>query len=351
MNSIEIRKTGITSLAVDAVVNAANEGLWAGSGVCGAIFAAAGQDQLQDACDAIGHCDTGSAVITPAFRLHAKYIIHAVGPRWSGGTDHEPQLLSGAYRRSLELALENGCHSIGFPLLSAGIFGYPADKAWKQAIQTCQDFLSSHPEADLQVIFAVIDDRMLALGQETLHALRPARDTAGKPCITGTSRDFVCFHLPEELNGFLSNWYPAAFTVNGIAFSSAEQYIMYRKCRLFGDNASAAAVLETDDPAAQQAIGRAASGFDGTVWNGMRQLVAYRGLLAKFSQNGELKRQLLETGDACRVECAHGDTVWACGIRLKEEERFDIRKWRGQNLLGFALMEVREALRCGSGAE
>ncbi len=77
----------------------------------------------------------------------------------------------------------------------------------------------------------------------------------------------------------------------------------------------------------------------------MRQLVAVRGLLAKFSQNAELKQQLLDTGDAWLVECAHSDTVWACGIRLNEDERFDSSKWRGQNILGFALMEVRSILR------
>ena len=122
MSTIEIRKIGITSLAADAIVNAANDGLWAGGGVCGAILRQL-KRQLQKACDAIGHCDTGSAVITPAFNL--KNAIHnpCGWPRWSGGMYHEPQLLYSAYRKSLELALENDCHSIGF-LCSAGIFGY-----------------------------------------------------------------------------------------------------------------------------------------------------------------------------------------------------------------------------------
>ena len=85
MRTIAIRKTGITALDTDAIVNAANEGLWAGGGVCGAIFKAAGYDRLQAACNQIGHCDTGSAVLTPGFDLKAKYIIHAVGPRWTDG--------------------------------------------------------------------------------------------------------------------------------------------------------------------------------------------------------------------------------------------------------------------------
>ena len=169
MNSIEIQKTGITDISTDAIVNAANDGLWAGGGVCGAIFNAAGRDKLQAACNALGHCDTGSAVITPGFDLKAKYIIHAVGPVWRGGSSNEPQQLYGAYRRSLELAVKNGCHSIGFPLISAGIFGYPKDKAWRKAIQACNDFLQKNPNANLQVIFAVLDDSILALGQKILE--------------------------------------------------------------------------------------------------------------------------------------------------------------------------------------
>ena len=155
----------------DAIVNAANDRLWAGSGVCGAIFRAAGYDKLQAACNEIGHCDTGSAVITPGFDLKAKYIIHAVGPVWNGGDYNEPQLLYGAYQKSLELALENGCHSIGFPLISAGIFGYPKDKAWRKAIQACTDFFEKHPDADLKVIFAVLDDGILTLGKNTLNEI------------------------------------------------------------------------------------------------------------------------------------------------------------------------------------
>ena len=173
MNSIAIQKIGITDLATDAIVNAANDGLWAGSGVCGAIFRAAGHDKLQTACNAIGHCDTGSAVITPGFDLKSKYIIHAVGPVWRGGESKEPQLLYGAYKRSLELAVENGCHSIGFPLISAGIFGYPKDKAWRKAVLACRDFFEKNPDADLQVVFAVLDDGIMSLGQKTLDEIAP----------------------------------------------------------------------------------------------------------------------------------------------------------------------------------
>ena len=169
MSSIKVQKIGITNLDTDAIVNAANEGLWEGGGVCGAIFSAAGSRQLTAACNAIGHCDTGSAVITPGFNLKARYIIHAVGPVWKGGNHREPQQLYGCYRRSLELARENDIHSIGFPLISGGIFGYPKDKAWRKAIQACSDYIQRNPDYDIDIIFAVIDDYNYALGNNTLN--------------------------------------------------------------------------------------------------------------------------------------------------------------------------------------
>lgn len=171
MSKITIKKVGITNVGTDCIVNAANEGLWEGGGVCGVIFKAAGSAQLTKACNAIGGCKTGSAVITPAFNLNAKYIIHAVGPVWKDGSHKEPQQLYGCYKKSLELAKEYGCHSIGFPLISAGIFRYPLDKAWRKAIQACNDFLNGNSDYQLDVVFAVIDDHVLNVGQSTLDEI------------------------------------------------------------------------------------------------------------------------------------------------------------------------------------
>lgn len=170
MSTIEIQKIGITKLKVDAIVNAANEGLWEGGGVCGAIFAEAGSAELTRACNAIGGCKTGNAVITPGFKLPAKYIIHAVGPVWRGGNQNEAGLLYSAYRQSLILAMENDCHSIGFPLISAGIFGYPKDKAWSKAIQACEDFVKDKPDYEIRIIFAVLDDEIKKLGERVLKS-------------------------------------------------------------------------------------------------------------------------------------------------------------------------------------
>lgn len=169
--SIQILKQGILSLDTEAIVNAANEGLWEGGGVCGVIFQAAGSGELTKACGAIGHCDTGNAVITPGFNLKQKYIIHAVGPVWRGGENNEPKLLYSAYKQSLLRAKENGIHSVGFPLISAGIFGYPLDKAWRKALQACNDFLKENQDYEMDIQFAVIADDVMEVGERELHKI------------------------------------------------------------------------------------------------------------------------------------------------------------------------------------
>ena len=180
MSSIEIKKIGITNVRADAIVNAANDGLWEGGGVCGAIFKAAGSAELTKACNKIGGCKTGNAVITPGFNLSAKYIIHAVGPVWHGGDQNEPKLLYSAYKQSLIVAKENECHSIAFPLISAGIYGYPVNQAWRKALQACIDFIANNQDYDIQIVFAVIDDNILAIGQQTLSELETDNVSATK---------------------------------------------------------------------------------------------------------------------------------------------------------------------------
>ncbi len=484
MSSIKIQKIGITAIAMDCVVNAANAQLQAGGGVCGAIFQAAGHTQLQKACNQIGGCPTGSAVITPGFQLKAKYIIHAVGPVWHGGDRNEKKLLYSCYKQSLKLAMENQIHSIAFPLISAGIFGIPKDIAWRKALQACKEFLESNQEYELDIVFTVLDDQIMNMGlaemkaqgisvdmfekhpvakkldwktldmpdqsevfpmkrhftskqmaslkhgnipqemedkwfwyyendslyahrswtgfcifivqfhdgsdlltvtvnrdpeqykctnieedkstlnmlldwwskpqydyynewlSETLIALNKKQSvvTTEELIINGKAYPAVFFHKPEEPNGFLSNWYRSDFTLDGVKYTSAEQYIMYRKCLLFGDTATAEAVLSTDDPAAQQAIARKTK-YNETIWNGSRQVVAMQALRAKFSQNESLKHALLDTGNVYLVECAVSDQIWACGLSLKSHEKSNIENWKGKNILGFALMEVRRMLQ------
>lgn len=155
----------------------------------------------------------------------------------------------------------------------------------------------------------------------------------------------ICFHNPDEENGYLSNWYPSPFTLDGVAFSSMEQYMMYRKAVCFGDDKVAAQILVTEDVAEIKTLGRLVSGYDESLWNGVRQIVVYEGLLAKFSQNSELGEQLKKTGNTVLAECAVKDRIWGIGLSMHDSDRLDCAKWQGQNLLGYALMMVREKLR------
>ena len=154
----------------------------------------------------------------------------------------------------------------------------------------------------------------------------------------------ICFHNPDEENGYLSNWYASYFMEDGIKFSSMEQYMMYQKAICFHDKDIAARILETDDVSRIKELGRLVSGYDEHYWSGIRQIVVYNGLLAKFSQNVELERQLKGTGDAVLAECAVKDRIWGIGLSMKDSNRFDRTKWQGQNLLGYALMMVRNRL-------
>ena len=132
----------ITTLAMDAIVNAANEALVPGGGVCGAIHRAAGPE-LARACAALGGCPTGEARLTPGFRLPARYVIHAVGPVWHGGTAGEAELLASAYRSALTVAREHACREIAFPAISTGIYGYPLQAATDIAVNTTRAFAAN----------------------------------------------------------------------------------------------------------------------------------------------------------------------------------------------------------------
>lgn len=154
--------------------------------------------------------------------------------------------------------------------------------------------------------------------------------------------NIICFHNPNEENGFLSNWFLSDFIANGIKFSSLEQYMMYSKAMCFGDEEVASKILSTNDVSMIKQLGRLVSDYDDHYWNGVRQVIVYEGLLQKFVQNDKLKRKLIETGDALLAECAVNDIIWAIGLSLKDPNRFDPKKWMGKNLLGYSLMLTRE---------
>jgi O-acetyl-ADP-ribose deacetylase (regulator of RNase III) len=177
---LRVLQADITTLAVDAVVNAANSTLLGGGGVDGAIHRAAGP-RLYDECKTLGGCPTGQARITAGYDLPAKHVIHTVGPVWSGGRQNEDALLRSCYTTSLELAVQHHLRTIAFPAISTGVYRFPLDRATKIAVTTVAEFLESHPEIERVTFVTFGDDAHAAYQRELSEWHAPDRGAPDGP--------------------------------------------------------------------------------------------------------------------------------------------------------------------------
>ncbi len=316
-------------------VHAANNQLQHGGGVCGAIFAAAGAKELQAACNALGPCGTGHTAVTPGFKLKAKYIIHAVGPRWKDGKHYEAEMLYNCYKCAMMDAQERGCHSIAFPLISSGIYGYPLKEAWKIAIRAIQEYQAAHPDYHLDAIITVISDDAQKLGTSILNQHSSSVD----------SEQFLFFWHEYEPFGVFSQWFKCSFVIEGIRYETAEQYMMAKKALMAGDLQNYVLIMNESDPEKCKKLGKKVRNLDVEAWAKCKEEIVYHANLAKFSQNEKALQYLLSSGNKILVEASPYDTIWGIGLEAADVDSTHPDRWRGQNLLGKILMRVRDDLK------
>ncbi|MBP3209600.1 MAG: DUF1768 domain-containing protein [Oscillospiraceae bacterium] len=335
----------IEKIKADCIVNAANRHLHIGNGVCGAIFEAAGVEAMTEACNKIGGCAAGDAVVTPAFNLPASYVIHAVGPKL-GVDDNGPELLRSAYLQAMERVKELGCHSVVFPLISSGAFNdgsWTYERFWTIAITAIRDFQASNKGYQIDVTFACHGRELIAAGKKVLQSVQ----ANSKILEDEQNEKYVFFWHEYEENGCFSQWYKAPFTVEGITYQTCEQYMMAKKALLFNDIEHYYLIMNEPDPRKDKAYGKDVRNYDGELWHSCNEEIIFRANYAKFSQNPELKAALLATDDKQLVEASPKDKIYGIGLEASDPRATDPTQWKGTNLLGKMLVKVRTVLSGG----
>jgi ribA/ribD-fused uncharacterized protein len=322
-----ITEGDIVKAGTDAIVNAANPNLSDGAGVTGAIFKAAGPELARHTAK-LGGCQTGQALLTPAFQLYppTRFIIHAVGPVYEEYTPVEAvKLLSGAYRSSLELAALNGIKRIAFPAISTGIYGFPQKMAAAVALRTVLNFVREAPHSLEEIKFVVRGDQAL-----TLYRLELAQLLAQLPAeVTGD--DTIYFYDKEEPYYEFTNFAPYGFFSNNTFWKTGEHYFQAQK---FPKMALYEEIRQAATPSAAFELAHRNFRRQRPDWDQVRVDVMREALQLKFDANPPLKELLLSTGDRPLVEASEEDAFWGFGADRQ-----------GQNKLGQLLMELRDRYR------
>lgn len=282
-------RNDITRVEADAIVNPANQELLQGSGTSRAIYQAAGEQELTAVCKAIGHCAPGRAVLTPAFRMQAKYILHTVCPAWCGGESGEAEQLADAYRAALKLAADCGCESVAFPLLSAGNYSYPRAEALRIAVDTITEFLV---EQDLTVFLVLYDRDSLLLGQK----------------LSSSVEEYIDDHYVLEKDE------------------------SYAPRRLRRERLERARSLENTSPDASHCLENLMEGLGESFTTRLLRFIAERGLKdSTVYKRANLSRQHFSKIQCNADYCPKKKTVlaFAIGLRLNEAETEELLKSAG----------------------
>ena len=280
--------------------------------------------------------------ITGAYNLPCKYIIHTVGPVWHGGGHREAERLANCYKNSLQLAKDHGIRSIAFPSISTGVYSYFLDEATDIAVRAASEFVSAYPDAIDEIIWVLFDagtkaayDKALdVLGAEiSVDDMNESDNGTNDPVMVG-------FFHENEAYGYFSNWYPAEFDYTGRHFANSEQFMMYHKVLMFHKYDLADQIMRTSDPAKCKKIaGQKFPEFNFELWEKTGRTIVKRGVKAKFSQNADILKTLLGTGNTLLAECLPYDKKWATTREWSDAQRESILsgfrpKYNGKTIQG-----------------